>query len=465
MKNLNGQRGFTLVELAIYMVVASIAVTLAAHMWSMASVSNADTRKRAEINADMQDILFFLDDDIGRIGAKSYFSDSSIHYDGWDNDESDSASWRSNRVLRDVYWDTTHVGASYEFTDSSSFDIVDDDSTDVLKFKSLVYDTAGKAYALDSVVYSVEPSHKLVRRHWRWAFERDSVEYGRKTGNGSPHIGFETVADNVYKFDVTAGIYMADTTGDTLLNARNPEWELSTGDEPAQLVIPSISGSYSQFQFSEATRHHGEYYVFQDSASGSHSLNTSKQLLRGYKYRLDFDMSVNTRMTMYMNRVAPRIAQSADEYQPDTLALLLAKGTSGTLVGGVDTLYLFPADSNGNVRHYSFDFSPTETVGGGSVKLRLYWALHSNLWESDSSVVVNIGQMPTMSIDRIVIRAIADTTYRQRSNPTVGEKERSRSLDLTVGVRRPDLWQKGGASYVVKDYRKIIRIPDNGPVR
>ncbi len=92
MKNLNGQRGFTLVELAIYMVVASIAVTLAAHMWSMASVSNADTRKRAEINADMQDVLFFLDDDIGRIGAKTFLRDSSIHYDGWDNDESDSDS-------------------------------------------------------------------------------------------------------------------------------------------------------------------------------------------------------------------------------------------------------------------------------------------------------------------------------------------------------------------------------------
>ena len=60
------------------------------------------------------------------------------------------------------------------------------------------------------------------------------------------------MAENVYKFNVTAGIYMADSTGDTLLNARNPEWELSTGDEPAQLVIPSVSESYSQFQFSEA---------------------------------------------------------------------------------------------------------------------------------------------------------------------------------------------------------------------
>ena len=463
MKNLNGQRGFTLVELAIYMVVASIAVTLAAHMWSVASVANADTRKRAEINANMQDVLFFLDDDIGRIGAKTFLRDSSIHYDGWDNDESDSASWRTAQVRRDVYWDTAHVGASYEFKDSSSFDIVDDDTTDVLKFKSLVYDTAGRARWLDSVAYSLDTvSHRLVRRTWRWGFEDDSAHKARVAKTQDSAI---VVAENVYKFNVTAGVYMADSTGDTLLNARNPEWELSTGDEPAQLVIPSVSGSYSQFQFSEATRHHGEYYVFQDSASGSHSLNTSKQLLRGYKYRLDFDMSVNTRMTMYMNRVAPRIAQSADEYQPDTLALLLAKGTSGTLVGGVDTLYLFPADSNGNVRHYSFDFSPSETVGGSSARLRLYWALHSNLWESDSSVVVNIGQMPTMSIDRIVIRAIADTTYGQKAAPTVGEKERSRSLDVTIGVRRKDMRQKNEVEYAVHDYHKIIRIPDNGPVR
>ncbi|MBO7500340.1 MAG: prepilin-type N-terminal cleavage/methylation domain-containing protein [Fibrobacterales bacterium] len=464
MKNLNGQRGFTLVELAIYMVVASIAVTLAAHMWSMASVSNADTRKRAEINADMQDVLFFLDDDIGRIGAKTFLRDSSIHYDGWDNDESDSASWRTAQVRRDVYWDTAHVSAvSSEFKDSSSFDIVDNDSTDVLKFKSLVYDTAGRARWLDSVVYAIDAgSHKLVRRTWRWGFEDDSAHKARVARTVDSAI---VVAENVYKFDVTAGVYLADSTGDTLLNARNPEWELSTGDEPAQLVIPSVSESHAQFQFSEATRHHGEYYVFQDSASGSHSLNTSKQLVRGHKYRIDFDMSVNTRMTMYMNRVAPGIAQSADEYQPDTLALLLAKGASGTLVGGVDTLYLFPADSNGNVRHYSFDFSPTETVGGSSARLRLYWALHSNLWESDSSVVVNIGQMPTMSIDRIVIRKIAGATYDQDAAPTVGEKKRSRSLDVTIGVRRPDLWRKGGEEYVKQDFHKIVRIPDNGPVR
>ena len=133
--------------------------------------------------------------------------------------------------------------------------------------------------------------------------------------------------------------------------------------------------------------------------------------------------------------------------------------------GGVDTLYLFPADSNGNVRHYSFDFSPSETVGGSSARLRLYWALHSNLWESDSSVVVNIGQMPTMSIDRIVIRAIADTTYGQKAAPTVGEKERSRSPDVTIGVRRKDMRQKNEVEYAVHDYHKIIRIPDNGPVR
>ena len=465
MRNLKGQRGFTLVELAVYMVVASIAVTLAAHMWSMASVSNADTRKRAEINSDMQDILFFLDDDIGRIGAKSYHSNAWIHYDGWDNAD-DSASWRSNRVLRDVYWDTTRVGPMLaEFRDSSSFEIVDHDTLDELKFKCLVYDTAGKAFALDSVLYSVEPSHKLVRRHWRWRFERDSVEYGRKTGSGSPHIGSETVADNVYKFNVVAGVYLADSTGDTLLVARNVIRQESTGSPPSTpLVVPAIGERHMQFQFAEGTRGYGERYGFCDSTNeSSPSLRSGKQLVRGHKYRLDFDLSVNTRMTMYMNRWAPGVAQS-DDYQPDTLALFLAK-SAGAPVGGVDSIYLFPADSNGSVRSYSFEFSPTETVGGNAVQLRFYWALHSNFWENDESVVINIGQMPTLSFDNVVVTEISGNAYTQSANPDYGERERTRSLDVTVGVRRPDLWQKGGASYVVKDYRKIIRIPDNGPVR
>ena len=461
MRTLHGQKGFTLVELAVYMVVASIAVTLAAHMWSTASVSNADTRKRAEINADMQEILFFLDDDIGRIGAKSFLRDTALQYDTADDDEGDTATWRTINVRRDVYWDSTtalHNG------DSSSFAIVDADSVDELRFKCLVYDTTGKAIGIDSVVYSVDPtSHNLLRHRWHWKFENDSAARARAT---PVHDTIVAVAENVYKFNVTAGVYLADTTGDTLLNARDPQWEISTGENPStQLVFPSVSGRYAQFQFSEATRHSGAFYVFQDSASTAYSLNTSKQLVRGHKYRLDFDMSVNTRMTMYMNRVAPGIAQSEDVYQPDTLALLLAKGAGGALVGGVDTIYLYPADSNGNVRSYSFEFSPTETVAGNSAKLRLYWALHSNMWDSDSTVVVNIGQMPTLSIDNLVIREISGSAYSQAANPTVGEKERTRSLDVTVGVRRRDMWQKHGVEYVVQDYHKIIRIPDNGPVR
>ena len=47
----------------------------------------------------------------------------------------------------------------------------------------------------------------------------------------------------------------------------------------------------------------------------------------------------------------------------------------------------------------------------------------------------------------------------------MGEKKRSRSLDVTIGVRRPDLWRKGGEEYVKQDFHKIVRIPDNGPVR
>ncbi|MBP5188975.1 MAG: prepilin-type N-terminal cleavage/methylation domain-containing protein, partial [Fibrobacterales bacterium] len=208
MKKLHGQKGFTLVELAVYMVVASIAVTLAAHMWSTASVANADTRKRAEINADMQEVLFFLDDDIGRVGAKSFLRDTALQYDTSDDEEGDTATWRTINVRRDVYWDTAHVDAlSLEFKDSSSFDIVDDDSTDVLKFKSLVYDTTGKAVGLDSVVYSLDTvSRRLVRRIWHWTFENDSAHKARVQKTRDSAI---VVAVTVYKFDVTAGIYMA----------------------------------------------------------------------------------------------------------------------------------------------------------------------------------------------------------------------------------------------------------------
>ncbi|MBO7131425.1 MAG: type II secretion system protein, partial [Fibrobacterales bacterium] len=60
MNRTNSQKGFTLVELAVYMVVASIAITLAAHMFTVASVSNVDTRKRAEMGRDIQEMLFFV---------------------------------------------------------------------------------------------------------------------------------------------------------------------------------------------------------------------------------------------------------------------------------------------------------------------------------------------------------------------------------------------------------------------
>ena len=482
MNRMNSQKGFTLVELAVYMVVASIAITLAAHMFTAAAVSNADTRKRAEMGRDIQEMLFFVEDDISRIGAKTFTRTTTGSFDGIDDDghlaeSGDTVHLRSIAMRNDVRWDSTAYDSDGELVhrgDSSSFYIVDGDTLDQLRFKCLTYDTTGKATGLDSISYSVDGSGNLWRRRAHWTFESDSAHLSRVVDNSIKDTAV-LVAEHVSKFDVRAGVYMADTVGDTLMWVKTAAWESSTGeDESDKSEIQYAYDAYHrsmQFFFADPTwRHHGESYVMRDSLNNEH-LSSSKTLERGKTYRLDFDMRTNTRMSLYMNRVGPKIAQS-DEYRPDTIAMLLLRASTNQLVAGIDTIYLFPADSAGNAHHYSFELKPSETLGGGSAKIRLYVALHSDFWwgtagrdSSELTVQINHGQAPTFTIGDVVLREIHSNGIDLKSDPTRGERERARMLDVSMSVRRADLRQKHGEAYLEQNFRKLVQIPDNGPVR
>ena len=477
MNRTNSQKGFTLVELAVYMVVASIAITLAAHMFTVASVSNVDTRKRAEMGRDIQEMLFFVEDDISRIGAKAFTRTTIGAFDGIDDDghlaeSGDTVRLRSIAMRNDVRWDTTTYssdGTLVHRGDSSSFYIVDGDTLDQLRFKCLVYDTAGKATGLDSVSYFVDGSRNLWRFREHWNFEGDSAHLSRVVPP-PPFRDTILVAANVSKFDVRAGVYMADTVGDTLMWVKTVAWESSTGEDDAnkseiQYAYDSLHRSM-QFFFADTTwRHHGESYVMRDLLNNEH---LSKTLERGKTYRLDFDMRTNPRMSLYMNRVGPKIAQN-DEYRPDTIAMLLLRATTNQLVPGVDTLYLFLADSAGNAHHYSFELKPSATVAGASAKLRLYVALHSDFWwgrdDDELTVQINHGQAPTFTIGDVVLREIHSNGIDFKSNPTRGERERTRMLDISLSVRRTDMRQMHGEAYLEQNFRKLVQIPDNGPAR
>ena len=68
-----------------------------------------------------------------------------------------------------------------------------------------------------------------------------------------------------------------------------------------------------------------------------------------------------------------------------------------------------------------------------------------------------------MTFDRLAIYRLNAGNYAQTPAPTIAEKERSRSLDVTLTVSRSDLWRNNGA--LLQTFRKLIKIPNNGPLR
>jgi len=430
-KSRSTSRGFTLIELLVYVVVASLAVTIAGRVWYDATVTNSDTRKRISMSRDMQDLLFFMEEDVARLGAKvtSVATSSS----GALSSGAAAATWNRAEMDPRVYMDTT-AGTQ----DSSSFRIGDGGALDTLRFRSLAYDTTGASTGYEEVAYWVA-SGQLLRSVSRWDTAGAVVTVDSAV----------VLADSVTGFNVSAGVYqVADGVGDTVFKASTPT-RLSGGNTAAIALhadgrVATLTGFGRTLP---GTADRSELIRFADSLTAGVVVPDS--LVAGSTYRIELWATMDSSFADHFN------APSRLDQAGDTLSLLVVQPSSGLLVPGVDTLYFFAGQAGISTR-YLYDITPATTFAPSTVGLRFRYSLTSDLDPSGTGT-------PALTFDRLAIYRLDAGTYAQVDAPTVAQKERSKSLDLTLTVRRSDFWQNNGSR--LQTFRKIIRIPNNGPLR
>lgn len=434
MRRFKQQYGFTLVELMIYSVVASIAITLAFHIWSNAAISGNDTRRRFAMSRDMQEMLFFVEDDLSRLGAKAANKPDSAEF------AVSGIIWNEAHIVPDIFIDTNSLTHDY-----SSFKLVDGDSLDALHFKALVYDSLGAVIGLDSVSYFVDGSQQLIRTMSRWTFDENGI---RTVVTSDSAI---TVASNVHAFNIHAGVYSGGAVGDTLFRPNDVLFLLGSDGFQYVGVTTSPTERTIHFNFDSTLFKKHNMFSFRDSVTGFDRLNDS--MVVGNSYRLDFEMRTSPNMALHFNTPVPGSTMSAD-----TVAMLLVNPITGALLPGIDTLYLYPTTQD-TAQQLSFELSPSASASAINLHLRIRFAFTSKELISGEMLGNRI------EFSKITLHRLNSGQYKQVSNPTVEEKERSKSFDIEMTVRRSDAQQKHGRAYLEQSFRKIVKIPNNGPIR
>lgn len=137
-----GRRGFTLVELLVYMVVASIVVMLAGRIFVDTMGFRVRTAERSEAITMAGEAMMYLEEDLRRVGAKAKKLDGSFA-----------------EIENTIYW---NLGAG----DSSSFFVgknIGGAGLDSLAFRTALYDLVGDISGTALISYSVQ-SGQLWRR-------------------------------------------------------------------------------------------------------------------------------------------------------------------------------------------------------------------------------------------------------------------------------------------------------------
>lgn len=143
------KRGFTLMELLVYMAIVGIVVVVAGQVYSDSTKMRVRTQSMIKANQEAENVALLLRNDMEQMGAKS--SREEIVSNGDDTFSS---------VFRDVYMDPSNVDESLR--DSSSFVLTSEED---LKFRKVRYTDDGKYYSVEEVRWFLDETD-LKRSCW-----------------------------------------------------------------------------------------------------------------------------------------------------------------------------------------------------------------------------------------------------------------------------------------------------------
>ena len=437
-------RGFTLVELMVYMVVASIAVIIAARFFLDVTIMSADSKKRVKLGDEAQNIMLFLEEDLSRMGNKL----DGVPVAGSSMGVSSSAMDIEGSILPFAYMGYSSTAASPGEEDSSSFRVVDDADAsdgerDRVTFRTITYDlTTGFADSLEEVTYSVDASNRLVRTLTKYPL--NATRTGLEAAVSDHPDAVTYLADSVVTFKLQYGEYATNPTLDTMLWVNRAT---STGTN----ALTVSNGNVLSVDL-EGFTSRGVPAVPSDpmAAQTLSRVFLAEQGVTGWRDSVISGRSYN--VSLFYKTDSAFLGYYNFGYDTMYVGVRKLVGTDYLPIAGTDSIYrLFPTPANNGV-YFDFSFSPSETVAAADMRLMMFFNLATDLTVGGTMV-------PTFRLDTALVQQENSGQYNRHDNPDVGQRERTGSVDVTLQLRKGIT--NGDA--VTLTYKKIIPVPNNGP--
>lgn len=410
------QSGFTLMELLVYIGVSAIVVVIAGQVWLQFTVSSKKTSDKMNSYQYLEQALFYLDEDMSRIGSKANTSG-----DGMD-------------LMTSVFMDSTSDSSSIEFVDNVR------DSIDSLQFLAAVFSDDSAIYlGYDLVSYTVNANKQLVRS----AVRVDT--------SGTPGTATNTVVmDSVSVFDVNFGVYMSEGDSNSTLGfvdsmtsnqLRFVEVSNHSGNGFDSLTSDADPGWTDIWGFNYGDDALGDSSVVNvaDSSSGTTRVfdENGEGIVRGKTYRVVFNTKVD--QDFYSN---------FDIAEDSMYVLIRPFGTNWDNTKGVPKYYFYPGIPDTEVeREFTFTADTSIANPGFYILFDLENDLSANVFSLGSVLIeeVNTGQYDFK------------TTFT--GVDSVNQKQNVRSMTLRLKVEHDSSIEGHDNTFTL---RKFIQLPNNG---
>lgn len=406
----SSQQGFTLVELLVYIGVSAIVVMIAGQVWFQFTKSSKKTSNRMVNYQDIEQVLYYLTEDISRMGSKANTENSAVTM--------------TNEVFMSA-------------TDSSSFGFVNgSDTLDQLMFKAAVFSDDSSIYlGYDSVSYSVN-NKQLIRQAVR-------VDSGGTVGASESTV----MIDSVVAFDIQFGVYSSEGSANSSLGsitAMTDNQLASVNLSGGTSASFATSGNYAQItNLDYGSAIEGDSTAIAITNVGDASSrrvwddNANVGIQAGRTYRVSFSTLVDQEFIDNFDIVA------------DSMYLVIRRAFgSWDNLAGVPKYYFYPGQPN-VVAEREFTF--TSSVDLDEPSVYIMFDLENDL----GAGVFSLGPIEIEEMDTGTYRFVSEFT----SPDSVQNKLSVRSMKLRLRMNHNSSMDGMSESY---NLRKFIQLPNNG---
>lgn len=428
------RHGFTLVELLVYIVIATIVVGIAGQAFVEAARSKLRTTGLLEASTVTSDVVDYLQEDIRRAGAKTWMLGSS-------SSGTSATSSATLPKLAAIYWDPDNVS----LPDSSSFLGTSSGSgahrLDELVFLAGVYGSDGKLESYEKIRYHVDN-----RVLWRTVVAQNMLSGSAIT----PLPGAVRIAENVVGFKLRYGKRAMHTAV-----LRRALVEPCPGTENSNEACLVQSGSSANLSASSGKPRVyglplGSMAAFE--VKKTTSVDASFTVRPGYTYRVEFGLQSNDSAAAYFRSDRDYIAVA-----------VTPAGTPGTLLGGQQPV-LFYSALNTDMVDRSFEFTANSSASAAlAFRFQLRSSSSGAMPSSSSAGSSSSGPLGMAAaafvIDSVIVWEQGRDAYEwidafdATNAVAVAGKAQVKAIEMTISVQ-------GKAA--VSTVTKVIPVLNNG---